>query len=80
VGNSELKEASVGEVATAIRVALARKNSTQSALASHLNLSQPAIARRMTGKVSWRISELASVAEFFGVTVSELLAAEKASA
>lgn len=69
------------ETATAIRIGLARKNATQSALADHLQLSQPAIHRRMTGKVDWRIEELGQVAAFLGVGVASLLSpADKASA
>ncbi|UVF60387.1 excise [Gordonia phage Meyran] len=63
----------------AIRVGLARRRATQGALATHLQLSQPAIHRRMTGKVAWRISELVDVAAFLGLQVSELVADEMAS-
>lgn len=62
------------ETATAIRVGLARKRTSQSALADHLQVSQPAIHRRMSGKVSWRIDELAQVAEFLNVPIEALLA------
>lgn len=67
-------------MADAILIGLARKRSNQGKLADHLKLSQPAIHRRMTGKVSWRISELEDVADFLGVTVSELIRESKASA
>lgn len=60
-------------VAVAIRVELARRQSSQAALAKHLNLSQPAIHRRMTGKVPWRITELTQVAEFLDISVNELV-------
>lgn len=60
-------------LAEAILVGLARKRSTQGQLADHLKLSQPAIHRRMAGKVTWRISELLQVAEFLGVPVADLL-------
>lgn len=63
-------------VATAIRVGLARKNTTQGALAEHLKLSQPAIHRRMTGKVPWRIDELGQVASFLNVGVATLVTPE----
>lgn len=72
-------ETSCGDVATAIRVGLARKNTTQCALARHLKLSQPSIHRRMAGKVPWRIHELTAAAEFLGITIPDLLN-EKASA
>jgi len=73
------EETGGGGVATAIRVGLARRNTTQSALARHLNLSQPSIHRRMAGKVPWRIHELTAAAEFLGITIPDLLN-EKASA
>ncbi|ATW60095.1 excise [Mycobacterium phage Philonius] len=73
------REPSGDSVATAIRIGLARTNKTQTALARHLNLSQPSIHRRMAGKVPWRIHELTAAAEFLGITVPDLLN-EKASA
>ncbi|WP_117423113.1 helix-turn-helix domain-containing protein [Mycobacterium marinum] len=66
-------EPGANATATAIRVGLARKKSTQSALAQHLKLSQPAIHRRMTGRVPWRLNELSDVAEYLGVAVTELV-------
>lgn len=72
-------EAGDNATASAIRVGLARRKSNQSALAKHLQLSQPAIHRRMTGQVPWRLNELADVAEYLGVSVSELVATEAAS-
>lgn len=74
-------EHGASDTAGAIRIGLARKNSTQSALAERLRLSQPAIHRRMTGKVAWRVSELMEVADYLGVPVADLLIDdEKASA
>ncbi|WP_293003786.1 helix-turn-helix transcriptional regulator [Mycobacterium sp.] len=64
----------------AIRVGLARIDSTQGALAAHLKLSQPAIHRRMSGKVAWRVDELREAAAFLGTSISELVGDEKASA
>ncbi len=61
----------------AIRVGLARKNASRVALARHLNLSQTAVHRRMTGEVSWRIDELGQVAEFLSVPVAELVTPAK---
>lgn len=84
MGNFEASGATGDPVATAtataIRVGLARKNSTQAALAGHLQLSQPAIHRRMVGKVPWRLDELAEAAAFLGVSVTDLINDEKASA
>lgn len=81
MSNSKPRNAgSSGQVATAIRVALARKNTTQSALANHLCLSQPAIHRRMAGKVSWRLSELSRAADFLGISLADLLGTEDRAA
>lgn len=77
MGNLSPQSASVAE---AILVGLARKRSNQGKLAEHLRLSQPAVHRRMTGKVSWRISELAEVADFLGITMADLVDEAKASA
>lgn len=72
MGNFEPTAGSAG-IATAIRIGLARKNEPQSALAELLDLSQPAIHRRMSGKVPWRIDELAQVAQFLGCSVTDLV-------
>lgn len=66
---------SSGGVAELIRAELARRKSSQGDLAGVLSLSQPAIHRRMTGKVAWRVDELTKVAEYLGVPVSDLVAA-----
>lgn len=81
--NGSDSDKAVADIAAdVIRVELARKRANQGQLAELLGLSQPAIHRRMSGKVPWRISELTQVAEYLGVTVSALLAddAEAASA
>lgn len=63
-----------------IRAELARTQRTQGDLAEHLDLSQPAIHRRMTGKVNWRISELRHVAAFLDVSLSFLVTEAQVSA
>jgi len=65
-----------GGACATIRAELARRNSTQSALAAHLQLSQPAVSRRMAGKVAWRVGELAAAADFFGLPASKLIDVE----
>jgi transcriptional regulator with XRE-family HTH domain len=66
----------VSATTTAIRVGLARKNKPQSVLADVLDLSQPAIHRRMSGRVSWRLDELQAVADYLDVPLSALIASE----
>lgn len=60
-------------VSDVILVELARIRSNQGDLAPVLGLSQPAIHRRMAGKVAWRIDELTKVAGYLGIAVSALL-------
>ena len=81
MGNLHPDRATGDQVVTAIRIGLARRNTTQGALAEHLKLSPPAVHRRMVGQVAWRIGELRDAAEFLGMSVSELIASDtKASA
>jgi predicted transcriptional regulator len=66
-------------VADVIRVELARRRSNQGHLAQILELSQPAIHRRMSGKVSWRVSELQAIADFLEIPIGALLTEQAAS-
>lgn len=47
---------------------------TQMRLAAALQLSQPAVSRRMRGEVDWSLRELRVVAELLDVPLSSLLA------
>jgi hypothetical protein len=69
------KSRATNATATAIRVALVRKSCNQGALANHLALSRSAFHRRMAGQVDWRVAELEQVADYLGITVSELVSA-----
>lgn len=75
VRKNSTRNDSAGGVAEVIRAELARRKSSQGDLAEVLSLSQPAIHRRMAGKVAWRVDELNKVAEYLGVPVAEIMAA-----
>lgn len=62
------------EISKRVRVLLAERRITASALARDLGLTQSYVARRMTGKVSWRASDLSLIAGHLGVDASALLA------
>lgn len=54
------------------------KNLTQKDLANELNVSDKAISRWETGKGFPDVDSLQSLSKFFGITINELLAGEKA--
>lgn len=60
-------------VADEVRGGMARARVTQTQLAAALGLSQPAISRRLQGKVDFTVSELRDVAAMLGVPISQLL-------
>lgn len=51
-----------------------RHRMSQQRLADHLHLSQAAVSARLRGVVDWRLAELQTVADLFGVTVADLIA------
>lgn len=55
-----------------LRAEMSRAGINQTAVAAHLGLSQQAISRRMSGRTSFTVDELAHVAELLGVSVSVL--------
>lgn len=55
-----------------IRAELGRQRKTVRDLAKHLHMSEVTLWRRMTGVSEFRLDELASVADFFGLSVPEL--------
>lgn len=61
------------EVATAIRVELARKRISASNVAEQLGLSQAAVSRRLSGEVVIDVNELAAIARIVGVEPRDLL-------
>lgn len=60
-------------VAAEIRAEMARQRRTGVDLGKHLKMSQPTISKRLTGEVPFDLKELASVADYLGVTVSSLM-------
>lgn len=61
-------------VAANVRAEAARQSFSQSRLAEELGMNQPAISRRLTGKVDFSASELSALASLFGVPVATLFA------
>ncbi len=71
---SKYKTPTDNPVAAAVRAELARRNRPQSELADHLKLSQAAVSRRLSGRVEWRLSELAEVATFLNLPIAAFVA------
>lgn len=60
-------------LAKAIRAELARNGYTQGHLAERLELSHASVSARMTGKIDFTVTELRTVAQWLGVSVTSLL-------
>lgn len=60
-------------VAAELRAELARQRRTQADLAGVLNLSQPALSRRLLGQVPMSLDELTLIAAFLNVPVTRFL-------
>lgn len=58
---------------------MARSRRTQSDLAEMLHVTPTAVSNRLRGIVPWDINELARVAEFLGVPLTDLLPRDKAA-
>lgn len=56
-----------------IRAEMARRRLSNKALAEHLGMSQVGVSRRLSGKQSLTVDELAGIAEFLDVPVGDLL-------
>lgn len=61
------------QVAKRVKHELAATGRTQRELAEHLKVSNPMISYRLAGRYSFPLHELPAVAEFFGITVADLL-------
>lgn len=72
--------ADTAEIAANVRAELARGNHQQQKIAGLLDVSRMAIHRRLTGQTPFRVDELAKIAAYIGVPVSELIGEERASA
>ncbi len=66
--------------ADAVRAELARARRSQGDAAKQLNLSQPAMSRRLTGEVDFTVAEIRSLADWLGVPVAALIGPEAVSA
>ena len=62
-----------GEVAAEIRAELARRQIPQVRIADLLGLSQVSVSRRLTGQTPISVDELALIAGFLDVPISDLL-------
>lgn len=66
---NDVRRAVAGEV----RAALARHQKTQDDLAQVLGIVQPAVSARLTGKRSFRAEEIAAIAQWLDMPVSQLI-------
>lgn len=57
-----------------LRLLLTRTGQRHSDLAEILGVSQSSMSARLRGQSRWRLDDLPPVADFFGLTVGELLA------
>ncbi len=46
---------------------------TRSALASFIGISQPTMSRKISGKISWSVSELVDVSNFLNLDIQDLM-------
>lgn len=61
------------DIAGTVRAELARQRKPQNGLQEKLKISRPTMHRRITGQSPFDANELVIVAEYLGMTVSELL-------
>ncbi len=56
-----------------VRAHLARSRKTQRDLSELLGISQPQVSARLRGSVVWDVDEIAAIAQWLGVPVSDLV-------
>lgn len=56
-----------------VRALMARRGVSQMRLAAVLNLSQTAVSKRLRGVTPWDVNEMGTLAEAFGVPITDLL-------
>ena len=56
-----------------VRAELARRRSSQTALAAHLGMSQTGVSNRLRGVIAFDVDELHAAADFLGLPVAALL-------
>lgn len=71
-----MSTSTTADVIAEIRAEMARRSVTQTDLASRVQLSLPALRRRLSGESQLLVSELLEIAEALGVTPRRLLPAE----
>ena len=57
-----------------IRAEMARRELRQSHVGDAIGLSQAQVSQRLSGAIDWRATELAAVADLFGMSVADLMA------
>jgi transcriptional regulator with XRE-family HTH domain len=62
-----------GQVATEVKVAMARQGFNQRRLSEEIDLSPAALSRRLSGEVEFGITELTAIAAALGVPLTDLL-------
>jgi transcriptional regulator with XRE-family HTH domain len=60
-------------VASEVRAEMARQGVTHRAIAEYLGMPQPSFTKRLNGKIQFDLAELEKVAEYLGVTVTDLM-------
>lgn len=60
-------------VASEVKALLGRYDLTQSDLATHLEMTQSQVSKRLRGAIPFNIVELQTMAEYFNVSVAQLL-------
>lgn len=68
-----MKPTPVRTVADRVRKRILLAEVSQEELGLKIGLSQPAISRRMTGTMPWRLDELEKLADALGLHLAELL-------
>lgn len=63
-----------------VRAEMARNGLTQGDLATRLNLTQPAVSRRLTGEIPLNVNELATISRVVGVPLGRLVAGSERTA
>jgi predicted transcriptional regulator len=56
-----------------LRLLMTRTGHRQVDVAATLGITRASLSQRLLGKSGWRVNDLEPVAEFFGLTVSELI-------
>lgn len=69
-GEGETLEATLNET---LRLLMTRTGRRQVDVAEALGVTRASLSQRLLGNASWKVNDLPKVADYFGLTVSELL-------